>query len=55
MVFLLMNTAILYAQASKESLFDQGNTAYNEGDYQKAISLYEQTLKTGTAQCRFIF
>lgn len=34
MVFLLMNTAILYAQASKESLFDQGNTAYNEGDYQ---------------------
>ena len=55
MVFLLMNTAILYAQASKESLFDQGNTAYNEGDYQKAISLYEQTLKTGQHSAALYF
>lgn len=34
-------------QAAMEPLFEQGNTAYNEGDYNKAIALYEQTLKLG--------
>ena len=42
---LIQNLA--FAQASMESLFKQGNSAYNKAEYQKAISLYEQTLKMG--------
>ena len=37
----------VFGQASMESLFKEGNDAYNEGAYQKAISFYEQTLKMG--------
>ena len=43
--FLIQNLA--FAQASMESVFKQGNSAYNKAEYQKAISLYEQTLKMG--------
>lgn len=42
---LIQNLA--FAQASMESVFKQGNSAYNKAEYQKAISLYEQTLKMG--------
>ena len=44
-ILLIQNLA--FAQASMESLFKQGNSAYNKAEYQKAISLYEQTLKMG--------
>ena len=37
----------VFGQASMESLFKEGNDAYNEGAYQKAVSFYEQTLKMG--------
>ena len=42
---LIQNLA--FAQASMESVFKQVNSAYNKAEYQKAISLYEQTLKMG--------
>ena len=36
-----------YGQTTPEFLFNEGNKAYNAGDYENAISLYEQTLKMG--------
>ena len=44
---ILLIQSIAFGQASMESLFKQGNSAYNKAEYQKAISLYEQTLKMG--------
>lgn len=52
---LLTVTTTVVAQASMEPLFEQGNTAYNEGDYQKAISLYEQTFKMGQHSAALYF
>ena len=52
---LFMTTTTVVAQASMEPLVEQGNTAYNEGDYQKAISLYEQTLKMGQHSAALYF
>ena len=37
----------LQAQSSSENLFEQGNLAYNKGDYKNAISFYEKTLEMG--------
>ncbi|MGA1150402.1 MAG: tetratricopeptide repeat protein [Flavobacteriaceae bacterium] len=39
--------ALLHAQASMQPLFEEGNQAYNEGEYSKAVALYEQVLKMG--------
>jgi len=36
-----------YGQTTPEFLFNEGNKAYNTGDYENAISLYKQTLKMG--------
>ena len=36
-----------YSQTTPEFLFNEANKAYNAGDYDNAISLYEQTLKMG--------
>ena len=36
-----------YGQTTPEFLFNEGNKAYNEGNYENAIGLYEQTLKMG--------
>ena len=44
---ILLTQTIILGQASMESLFKQGNNAYNKAEYKKAISLYEQTLKMG--------
>ena len=52
---LFMTTTTVVAQASMEPLVEQGNTAYNEGEYQKAISLYEQTLKMGQHSAALYF
>ena len=38
---------ISFGQATPEFLFNEGNKAYNAGNYENAISLYEQTLKMG--------
>ena len=37
----------LQAQSQSENLFEQGNLAYNKGDYKNAISFYEKTLEMG--------
>ena len=34
----------LNAQTSMEKLFEEGNNSYNEGDYKKAVALYQETL-----------
>ena len=34
----------LHAQTSVEKLFEEGNNSYNEGDYKKAVALYQETL-----------
>lgn len=44
---MLLIHSLSFGQASMESLFKEGNSAYNKAEYQKAISLYEQTLKMG--------
>lgn len=44
---MLLVPSLSSGQASMESLFEEGNTAYNKGDYNKAIALYEKTLKLG--------
>ena len=44
---MLLTHSLSFGQASMESLFKEGNSAYNKAEYQKAISLYEQTLKMG--------
>ena len=38
---------ISYGQTTPELLFNEGNKAYNAGNYENAISLYGQTLKMG--------
>ena len=38
---------ISFGQTTPEFLFNEGNKAYNAGNYENAISLYEQTLKMG--------
>lgn len=45
-LFLLMLWT-LPLMAQNESLFEQGNSAYNEGDYESAINSYEQILENG--------
>ena len=32
----------LHAQTSMEKLFEEGNNSYNEGDYKKAVNLYQE-------------
>jgi len=54
-IFLLVNTSALFAQASMESLVEQGNEAYNQGDYRKAIAFYEQTLSMGRHSAALYF
>ena len=34
----------LHSQTSVEKLFEEGNNSYNEGDYKKAVALYQETL-----------
>ncbi|MGA1546744.1 MAG: SDR family oxidoreductase, partial [Flavobacteriaceae bacterium] len=54
-IFLLVNTSALFAQAFMESFVEEGNEAYNQGDYKKAIALYEQTLSMGQHSAALYF
>jgi tetratricopeptide (TPR) repeat protein len=54
-IFFIVGTLSLKAQAPVAPLFEQGNTAYNEGDFSKAVSLYEQTLLTGKHSAELYF
>ena len=46
-LILLASLVSLEAQESSESLFNKGNTAYNEAKYSQAAELYEQIIKNG--------
>lgn len=52
MIFFILSTLSLKAQAT---LFEEGNIVYNEGDFPKAVSLYEQTLLTGKHSAALYF
>ncbi len=47
--------SFLFAQASMQPLFEEANQAYNEGEYSKAVALYEQVLKTGQHSTELYF
>ena len=55
MIFFIVSTLSLKAQAPLATLFEEGNIAYNEGDFPKAVSLYEQTLLTGKHSAALYF
>ena len=46
-VIFLVCSALFFAQENMQPVFQEGNNAYNEGDYNKAVHLYEQVLKMG--------
>ena len=54
-VFFMMGVLNVCAQNSSEELFEQGNAAYNDGDFTKAISLYVQTLDMGSHSAALYF
>ena len=55
-IFIFLVTVFnLQAQSSMESFFEQGNTSYNEGDYEKAVTHYKQTLKLGQHSAAIYF
>ena len=55
MIFFIVSTLSLKAQAPVSPLFEEGNTAYNNGDFFKAVTLYEQTLLTGKHSASLYF
>ena len=55
MIFFIASTLSLKAQAPVSPLFEEGNTAYNNGDFFKAVTLYEQTLLTGKHSASLYF
>ena len=55
MAILMMNFLFASAQDSSEKLFIDGNTAYNDGDFAKAVSFYEQTLEDGQHSAALYF
>lgn len=55
MIFFIVSTLSLKAQAPASPLFEEGNTAYNNGDFFKAVTLYEQTLLTGKHSASLYF
>lgn len=46
-VYILVLLISSYSVAQNEALFDAGNKAYNEGNYQEAITSYERILDSG--------
>jgi tetratricopeptide (TPR) repeat protein len=54
-IFFIVSTFSLKAQAPVSPLFEEGNTAYNNGDFFKAVTLYEQTLLTGKHSASLYF
>lgn len=46
-IIFLVCSAPSFAQDNMESVFKEGNNAYNDGDYNKAVHLYKQVLKMG--------
>jgi len=44
---LMIVTALLLSGSIYEETFDQGNAAYEQGDYQAAVDAYEQLIESG--------
>lgn len=55
LVLWLFTTFSLSAQTSIDSLFEAGNNAYNEGDYQEAILKYDQIIDQGKHSASLYF
>ena len=53
--FIMIHFLTVSAQNSPEKLFKDGNTAYNEGDFTKAVSFYKQTLEMGQHSAALYF
>ena len=53
--FIMIHFLTVSAQNSPEKLFEDGNTAYNEGDFTKAVSFYKQTLEMGQHSAALYF
>lgn len=47
--------SVLLCSAQNEEFFDQATTAYNAGEYQKAIDLYKDILKNGSHSASVYF
>lgn len=47
LIFLMLLTAVWSLPAQNETIFEEANLAYNQGDYPTAIGKYEQILENG--------
>ena len=45
----------LYSQAQNTTLFEEGNIAYNKGDYELAVTNYEAILESGETSAELYF
>lgn len=52
---IVMILSVFAAQAQTDELFDEANEAYNTGDYQTAIALYEQILEENLHSAELYF
>ncbi len=55
LIFLLAVPGFLFAQDNNTQLWEKGNEYYISGDYQQAISSYEQILKAGFQSAKLHF
>ena len=46
LIYMLALTGWMFAQNSANEWFDQANAAYNSGNYETAVELYEKILAT---------
>lgn len=54
-LFFLFVFFAISSQAQNEDLFEAGNTAYNKGDYEKAVSSYESIINNGETSAAVYF
>ena len=52
---ILMGLGLVHGQMPADSLFARATDAYNEGDYDKAVTLYGQILETGNHSAALYF
>ena len=54
-LILMLSTGIVYSQDNNTQLWEKANAFYTTGDYQQAISNYEQILRTGQESAKLYF
>ena len=54
-LFFLFVLFVISSHAQNEDLFESGNTAYNGGDYETAVSIYEDIIKSGETSVAVYF